>query len=387
MKILLVNYEYKGQGGGAGQQIYYLAQALRDFGHDVSLLIGWDHKLGEPDLLERVTTYIVKHKRKNIQLSTPLGMLFFVIRGIFRINQITRKQRYDIIQFYFSVPTGILRFGIHGAIPYIISLRGMDIPGLHKDRNKVLSVLTSALNKRITSKATTVISNSNESAAVYKRFAPNVTIDVIHNATDPDIENKDSYSDKITKFIYVGRLISLKRVDLLIDAITVLHSNYTSISLDIYGEGHQLKTLQQHIKDNRAESFIDLKGFMVKEQLLKTMQNYDVFAFASVGDSCPNVLLEAMACGLPVIAARAGGSREIVEEGITGLLTDPDDVEDMIRKLEYCINNPKKMQEFGINCRKRVQDRFSLNSVTRHHVELFNKHITNTNIVQVKKLF
>ena len=82
MKILLVNYEYKGQGGGAGQQMYYLARALRDFGHDVSLLIGWDDRLGVPELLDGANTHIVKHKRKNVQLSSPLGMLFFVIRGL-----------------------------------------------------------------------------------------------------------------------------------------------------------------------------------------------------------------------------------------------------------------------------------------------------------------
>jgi len=54
MKISLVNYEYKGQGGGAGQQMFYLARALRDVGHDVSLLIGWDKKFGEPELFVTV---------------------------------------------------------------------------------------------------------------------------------------------------------------------------------------------------------------------------------------------------------------------------------------------------------------------------------------------
>jgi len=371
MKILLVNYEYKGQGGGAGQQLYYLGQALRDFGHDVSMLIGWDYNYGEPELLSGVSTYIVKHKRKNIQLSTPLGMLFFVLRGLFRINQITRKSRYDIIQFYFSVPTGILKYGIVGKIPYVVSLRGMDIPGLQKDKNKVLSILTAVLNKHIVQNAALVLSNSKESANLYNIFAPEINIASIPNAIETNVGNKDSYSDKITKLVTVGRLVPWKRMDLLIDSIVKLKEKYPEIILDIFGQGYQYEILQQHIKDNQAEDFVTLKGFCEKGKLMEELSEYDLFAFMSTGDSCPNVLLEAMAVGLPVVAAESGGSKDIIEDGVTGVFVKPDGIEDAIKKLEYCINNPVKMKVLAINGRKRVEEHYSIKSTVQRHINMF----------------
>ncbi|MCL2247755.1 MAG: glycosyltransferase family 4 protein [Oscillospiraceae bacterium] len=373
MKILLVNYEYKGQGGGAGQQMYYLAKALRDFGHDVSLLIGWDKELGTPEMLDGVTTHIVKHKRKNIQLSTPLGMLFFVFRGLREINKLTKTYKYDIIQFYFCVPTGILKYGIHGKVPYVVSLRGMDIPGLHSDRNKGLSKLTSSFNKNISRKAVAVTCNSTESYAIFHSFAPEIPITIIPNAFDSDIECKHFYSETVKSFVYVGRLIYLKRIDLLIDAVIELRKAYPDVTLDIFGQGYLFDELMQQIKDNEADEFITLKGYINKSQLTEALCNYDLFLFASVSDSCPNVLLEAMAAGLPVVAARAGGSIDIVEDGVTGLFTAPGDLGDAIEKLEYCINNPTKMKEFGIAGRQRVQRQYSLEYVGQRHIEIFGR--------------
>ena len=375
MKLLLVNYEYKGQGGGAGQQLYYLAQSLRDFGHDVSLLIGWDFRLGEPELLEGITTHIVKHKRKNIQLSTPLGMLFFVFRGLFRINNLTKRDKYDIIQFYFSVPTGILKYGINGKVPYIISLRGMDIPGLQNDRNKKLSVITSRLNKRIAKDAEAVVCNSRESAILYNKFAPDITLTVIPNAIELNKDYKTLYTGKVTRFVTVGRLISWKRIDLIIDCVTKLHEKYPYIMLDIYGQGNLSDKLVKQINDNNADDYISIKGFIKKDKLLKKLPEYDIFIFASTGDSCPNVLLEAMAVGLPVVAAKSGGSIDIVEDGTTGIFTVPGDLMDTIDKLEYCINNPQRTKEIGLNSRKRVEEQYCIISTAQQHENMFSSVI------------
>jgi len=373
VKILLVNYEYLGQGGGAGQQMYYLAQALKDLKHDVSLMIGWDNKTGTPKLIDGVTMYIVKHKRKNVQLSTPTGMALFVLRGLLCINRLTRGNNYDIIQFYFSVPTGILSYGIHGNIPYIISLRGMDIPGLQKDRNRGLSILTSALNKRISRKAAAVICNSNESAIMYNRFIPDISIKVIHNTVSPQIKYKKTYSDSVTSFITIGRLIPWKRIDLLISAVVSLRSKYPEITLDIYGQGYQYYELQNHILKKNAGEYIKLKGYIDREQLLGTLHTYDAFVFASTGDSCPNVLIEAMASGLPIVAARSGGAIDIVEEGITGLFSIPGDLDDTIKKIEYCIKNPDIMKKYGLNGRKRVEERYSVEGMGKQHIDEYKK--------------
>ena len=373
MNILLVNYEYKGQGGGAGQQLYYMANAFMEAGHDVSLLIGWDGSYGEPELLDNVITHIIKCKRKNIQLSTPVGLLFFAIRGVIRINKLTKKFTYDIIQFYFSVPTGILKYGIHGKIPYVVSLRGMDIPGLQKNKYRNLTYLTAPINKNITKNAATVICNSSESAFVYKKFFPIVNINVIPNAINYiNFTTKTEYSAEIRKFVTVSRLVSWKRIDLLIDTVIILRNKYPNICLDIYGQGYQYKYLSERIIDNKAENYIKLIGYIEKVRLMNDLCRYDMFAFPSTGDSCPNVLLEAMACGLPVIAANAGGSSDLIEDNISGIFFRPNDIDDTIQKMEYCIMNPAEITKIGINGFDRVKKNYSIYAAADKHIDIYN---------------
>ena len=74
MKILLVNYEYKPQCGGAGLGIYNQAKAFKQKGHEVTILIGWDYAYGEPEIIEGVVTEIIPIKKKNVQQSSPIGL-------------------------------------------------------------------------------------------------------------------------------------------------------------------------------------------------------------------------------------------------------------------------------------------------------------------------
>lgn len=375
MKILLVNYEYKGQGGGAGQQLYYMARAFRNLGHEVSLLIGWDYAFGEPEILDGITTHVIKYKRKNIQLSTAFGLLSFSIKGCLFINKLTRKFNYDVIQFYFSVPTGILKFGIHGKVPYVVSLRGMDIPGLQKNRYKGLSSITANLNRNITKNAAIVISNSNESASAYHKFSPNIAITVIPNSINfNSVQVKASYSNKISNIVSVGRLVSWKRHDLLIEAVAILHEKHPQIKLNIYGKGYQEEYLQKLIIDKKAEKFISLKGFVDRKFFSNNLHEYDLFAFMSTGDSCPNTIIEAMASGLPVVAAKAGGTIDLVLEGITGVFTTPNSLDDTVQQLEWCINNSEIMANHGINGRQRVEDMYSTKKAAERHIELYKEY-------------
>lgn len=376
MKILLVNYEYKPQCGGAGLGTYNMAKAFRKMGHDVSILIGWDYKYGVPEEIEGISTRVIKVKKKNIHQSTPSGLLKFVLMGMVKINQITRKEKFDIIQFYFSVPTGILKFAIHGKIPYVISLRGMDIPGFRNDKYKALSVITKGINYAVTKKAVAVTSLSAEAGKYFADFAPDIKIDVIPNAVDYEMYHaKEKYSKEVCKFVAVSRLTGFKNLDLMIKAFARVHEKYPQIILDIYGEGREQEALAQLIEELNAREYIALRGYADRNKLVKVLPEYDVFSLMSIGDSFGIVFIEAMSAGLPVICAKAGGPVEIILDGETGLFVKPDNLEDTVKIIEYCIENPEMMEQMGRNGRKRVEEYYSIKSVADQHIRLYEKCI------------
>lgn len=372
MKILLVNYEYKPQCGGAGLATYNMAYMFQKMGHEVTLLIGWDYTYGKPDMIEGVDTHIIKTKKKNIHQSTAQGMLSFVLKGTWEIRKMTSQKHYDMIQFYFSVPTGILKYGIRNNVPYVISLRGMDIPGFRKDKYKILSMLTRKINRAVVKGAAAVTSLSMEAGRYFTEFSPETHITVIPNAVDYEQYcPKQIYRDKITRFVAVSRLTEFKNLDLMIKAFAEIHDNYPDVILDIYGEGREREKLQQLIVDLEADAYVTLQGYADRAKLIEVLPQYDVFSLMSIGDSFGIVFIEAMSVGLPIICAKAGGPIEIIKDGETGLFASPDDLEDTKRVIKYCIEHPDKMREFGCNGRKVVEKEYSRENVARQHIDLY----------------
>lgn len=374
MKILFVNYEYKPQCGGAGFAIYNLASELHRMGHTVHILAGWDDTYGKPECIQGVHTEFVKIRKKNIHQSTATGMLGFVCRGLWKIYRMTRDFPYDIVQFYFSVPTGLLKYGLCGKLPYVVSLRGMDVPGFHKDKYSLLTRIMKPLNRRIVKEADAVTVLSSEFKKYFQRFEAGVEPVIIPNGLFlQDFRKKELYQDRLAKFVSVTRLTSLKKIDVMIKAFIELHKEYDYISLDIYGEGFQRDELEKMITAGQADAYITLKGYEDEKVLKKKMCEYDVFELLTVSDAFGNVFIEAMACGLPVICAKAGGPCDIVKDHVTGVFVKPGDLGDAVEKMRWCLKHPEQMKQYGMAGRKRAEELYSITGVAEQHIRMFEK--------------
>lgn len=378
MNILLVNYEYKPQCGGAGFATYNLAKELNRQGQHVELLIGWDYRFGSPEILDNVQTYVIKLKKKSVHESSPLGVLGFVIKGLALISNLTKKNNYDIIQFFFSVPTGLLKFGIKNKIPYICSLRGIDVPSTRKDKYAFLRKIMNVINGSIVRDASAVTALSSELAGWFNAVFADIPVQVIPNGLDYSLFiPKKHYTDKIQKFVTVARLIDCKNIELSIKAFKRAHERYPNISLDIIGEGYLHERLEKVIYEEGMSDYICLKGYIEPSVIAKTLHEYDIFYLLTIADSFGQVFIEAMACGLPVICADIGGPKEIVIEGITGTKVIPNDEESAVKALQHAISCPADMERYGKAGRKRVIEYYSIESVASKHIEIYKKVFRN----------
>jgi len=138
--------------------------------------------------------------------------------------------------------------------------------------------------------------------------------------------------DKVV-LLYVGRLGAEKGVGVLLDALRLLNEKHRDkIHLVMVGDGPSRAAFEKAAPPN-----VTFTGFRSGEELWSAFASGDVFAFASVTETFGNVVIEAMASGLPVVAAAAGGPIDIVREGVTGYLFAPGDPQAMAAKLEPLI--------------------------------------------------
>ena len=102
----------------------------------------------------------------------------------------------------------------------------------------------------------------------------------------------------------------------------------------------------------------------------------DIFVLPSKNEGISNTIMEAMACGLPVVATDVGGNPELVIEGETGLLVPPGNPEAMAEALEKYILNRGLLKEHGMNGRKRIEHTFSLGKMADDYLHVYQQLIS-----------
>ncbi|MGM0499918.1 MAG: glycosyltransferase family 4 protein [Bacillota bacterium] len=164
---------------------------------------------------------------------------------------------------------------------------------------------------------------------------------------DQKFIQQHNLEEKIS-ILYVGRIAREKNLSLLMDSFKKLNKKYKEqIELIITGDGPELKKL----KNNAPENVI-FTGFKKGLELSKIYASADVFAFPSVTETYGNVVIEAMASGLPVVAVLAGGVKENLLNSYNGLAAENNDVAEFSSKLEKLIINDKLRDSLAHNARK-----------------------------------
>jgi glycosyltransferase involved in cell wall biosynthesis len=149
------------------------------------------------------------------------------------------------------------------------------------------------------------------------------------------------------KFLYVGRVSREKNLELLADAFMEIAVENTPVQLVIVGDGPYTNELRQKLVGYP----VIFTGFLEGESLAAAYASSDVFVFPSTTDTFGNVVLEAQASGLPVIVSDEGGPKELMLDGITGLITRADSREDLIHAMRSLLLNPANTGVMGENAR------------------------------------
>lgn len=187
--------------------------------------------------------------------------------------------------------------------------------------------------------------------------------------------SKESSKCENKKVISVGRLSQEKGFDILIDVWQRVNKKHPDWNLEIYGEGYLRKELQEKIDYLNLTENIFLKG---NEKNIKSKYlNSSIYVMCSRFEGFGMTLIEAMACGLPLVSFDCPyGPRNIVKDNVNGFLCKLGNINEMVDKINYLIENKEKRMEMGKKS-KELSFYYSENKIMNQWKELFENLLKN----------
>jgi glycosyltransferase involved in cell wall biosynthesis len=173
--------------------------------------------------------------------------------------------------------------------------------------------------------------------------------------------------------LFVGRFVPLKNVALLVDAFQRLVRRRPAARLLLVGEGALEGQLRAQVRQLGLERQTVFTGAQPLAALPRYYASSDVFALPSSFDNSPNVLLEAMACGVPVVATDVGGVHRYVEDGVNGLMVPTRDPDALAAALERVLAHGEQRDRLVANGRARVSAGFDWAASARKLLALYEE--------------
>lgn len=182
-------------------------------------------------------------------------------------------------------------------------------------------------------------------------------------------------------FIFTGRLETQKDLPTLIKAWDIFKINNKERDnslLLIVGDGSQRKEIESLIERSKFKHSIKILGY--RSNIRDYLQASDCFVLPSVDEGISNALLEAMACGLPVVATKVGANPEIIDNSDSGILVESRDPESLGKAISFILSNEQLGRYMGRSARERVESKYSLDKTVEDYLELYYKLISQNDL-------
>ncbi len=368
MKIAMIG-QFPPHIGGVGVHINSLSKELLKNGEEV-FVITYPHKdiknEVNKDYMDNNGIKVIGTRGINIP---GLRSLFYVLFGTINLIRIVRKYNIDIIHGHYLYPAGLIAVlgGMFTKKKVYVTSHGSDMFCLYPQHKFMRPII------RFVLKRADVVLAVSESLKeeILKTNIPNIeknvrlnwnTVDInefkiANNDSDHHSKNNSNYNFKnelnIPKdkpiILFVGNIIKRKNVATIIDAKKQLKSD---CFLVVVGDGPLLNSLKEKVKVENVEDVIFTGA---RNDIVNVIQSSDLLILPSYSESFGLVLIEALACGKPVIGSNVGGIKEIITDDV-GLLVEPTDFRGLANSIDLILSDKKLREKFQSNARDRAMD-------------------------------
>jgi glycosyltransferase involved in cell wall biosynthesis len=356
MRILMANYEFPPIGGGAGKANLCL---LKQYAGKDGLVIDVLTSAPKPGFTtekfaDNITIYKVGLHKKSLHFWRKGEVVEWLFKASFHYRNLVNANDYDLAHAFFAFPTAYLCLRSARKLPYIISLRGSDVPGYNM-RLQVDYKLLSPLFRRIWKSAAAIVANSKGLAELAGKFMPDLDIGVIANGVETEIfyPRPAKSTAQPVKVLTVCRLISRKRLDLLIEAVASAKALGIDIQLDIAGEGNLTAKLKRLTEKVGVAMRVNFLGRVPADKMPGLYRDNDIFIMSSAHEGMSNAMLEAMACGLPIVTTRCEGIEELIANN--GIVVDRPSAGLMARAIKALVDDPPRYEQMSAEAVKQAK--------------------------------
>jgi glycosyltransferase involved in cell wall biosynthesis len=195
-------------------------------------------------------------------------------------------------------------------------------------------------------------------------------ITVIPNGVDADrFKPQPSHGFQRKRIVYVGSLAATKGVDILIDALYSLRQEQPEIVLEIFGSGPEENQLKEKSATLGLADAVRFYGTV--PDIEHHLDTPCIVVQPSLSEGMSNVILEAMAAGLPVVATRTGAAPEIIQDAVNGLLVDVGSAEQIHDAIARLLADEGFAHRIGMQARASIESRYSIDIVAGHYLSLY----------------
>ncbi|WP_411958335.1 glycosyltransferase family 4 protein [Paracoccus homiensis] len=340
----------------AAQTTFYVLQAAK---RPATLLAALGWALGRPGALGRMIRLALATRPAGIKAT--IWQLFYLIEAMVLAHHLTRQGVTGLHNHFAMASSSVAMLASElSGIPYSFSLHG---PADFWDTGRW------RLGEKIArARFVACISHFCRSQAMlFSDPAHWSKLHIVHCGVDPDRYRPDPGHRPGREVLFIGRLAAAKGVPVLLEAFARAHAAFPDARLTLIGDGPARGDLQARATRLGLGDAVRFTGYLGQAEVAGHLAKTDLFALPSFAEGVPVVLMEAMASGVPVLTTRITGIPELVQDGVSGRLVAPGDVDGFAAALTDLLADPAATRMMGQAGQDKVRAEFD---VTREAVRL-----------------
>ena len=389
-----IDYHESDGGGGIASYVNAVGKELISRGHKVTVLAnGKEHRTSVIDGIKLIRMPFGNLHWYSYKLGLPGGLVLPLREIEWSINlrrnlaRLIREERIDVIEACESA-LYFLKRGSVKKVPLVDRLHGEQYV-FAKHSGQQISAGASLMHRMELNSlrlANALTAPSFFQAQEMTTELGSNGIKVIPNPIDPwmleqALSGQSNQADDVRDTVlFTGRLQYSKGVLLLLDAVPMITREHQQAHFMLAGARHTSiddATLEQKLSVENTARSVTLSGHVPWRELINQYRTAKIFVMPSYYETGGISVIEAMAFGLPVVATRAGGLAEVVEDGVTGILVAPGDSKALAEAVCRLLREPELRRRMGEAGRQRVLEKFTIDGIVSQTLAVYSSIAKN----------